>query len=274
MATYAIGDVQGCYDELNHLLEHIQFEPNQDRLWFTGDLVNRGPDSLSVLRFVKGLGTVAITVLGNHDLHLLALAYSANPQPRKGDTLAAVLCATDRDELIDWLCNCPLIHNDISCGYTLVHAGLPPQWDLPQAQQRADEITSVLRQGDRKGFLHHMYGNFPDRWSDDLQGWDRLRFITNGFTRMRYCDANGRLDLHDKGSPGTQAEDLMPWFMLPHRRNREQKILFGHWASLRMTQIEMAQYHCYALDSGCVWGDRLTAYRLEDGQFFSVSSTQ
>lgn len=257
MATYAIGDVQGCYDELIKLLDAISFDPGSDRLWFTGDLVNRGPKSLATLRFVKSLGDTAVTVLGNHDLHLLAASCDASPVNRK-DTFQDVLEAPDREELIDWLRRRPLFHHDQS--YCLLHAGLPPQWNFKTTQKMAAAVEKVLRSEEYRHLLHHMYGNKPDHWSPRLRGIGRLRFILNCFTRMRYCTADGRLDLEPSGPPGSQPEGLMPWFLAPDRKNADMRILFGHWSSLGYCQ----NANCYGLDTGCVWGGQLTALKLSD----------
>lgn len=258
MAVYAIGDVQGCYDDLMGLLDEIQFDSSQDQLWFTGDLVNRGPDSLRVLRFVRDLGDNAITVLGNHDLHMLALAEGHAPLHRS-DTLDEILSAPDRDELLDWVRHQPLLHHDEKMHFTLVHAGLPPQWDLALAQQCAAEVESVLRGDQYQEFLANMYGNEPDTWNEKLEGWDRLRFITNCFSRLRFCNAKGRLCLKSKGEPGTQPEGYMPWFEVPGRASRDMRIIFGHWSTLGL-------YHdnnVFSLDTGCLWGGLLTAMHLE-----------
>lgn len=258
MAIYAIGDVQGCFDELQTLLKQINFNLGRDHLWFTGDLVNRGPKSLQVLRFVKGLAGDAVTVLGNHDLHLLAVA-EGRDRYRHNDTFDDVLNAPDGDELLDWLRHRPLLHHDPELGYTLVHAGLPPQWDLAQAEACAAEVETVLR-GRRYGeYFGQMYGDRPDLWSDDLSGWERLRFITNCLVRMRYCDSVGRLALEEKGAPGTQPEGCLPWFEALDRQSAGLKILFGHWSTLG----ECAAPGIYPLDSGCVWGGNLTALRLD-----------
>jgi len=269
LATYAVGDLQGCLDPLKALLERIDYAPTEDRLWFAGDVVNRGPQSLEALRFVRDLGDGTITVLGNHDLNLLAVAAGARKQHRK-DTLAPILEAHDRDELLDWLRRRPVMHRDEELGFSLVHAGLPPQWDLEEAQARAKELELILR-GDECGkFFTQMYGDEPAKWKDSLEGWDRTRFITNCFTRMRYCDAGGRLSLDDKGPLGSQAAGLMPWFDVPGRKSAGQRILFGHWAALRLPLEKDPANRVYHLDTGCVWGERLTALRLEDRQFFSV----
>ncbi|MGZ8213314.1 MAG: symmetrical bis(5'-nucleosyl)-tetraphosphatase, partial [Methylosarcina sp.] len=209
MSIYAIGDIQGCFDELLRLLEAISFDSQSDQLWFTGDLVNRGPKSLETLRFVKSMGQSAITVLGNHDLHLLAASCTPRTSHKK-NSLDQVLEAPDRDELLDWLRHRPLFHyNDNFC---LIHAGLPPQWDFEQTQQMAKLAEQALRAPDYQLFVSQMYGNQPDVWSPDLKGIDKLRFIINCFTRMRYCDSQGRLDFDHNGPPGTQPKNLMPWF--------------------------------------------------------------
>lgn len=273
MATYAVGDVQGCYKELLALLERIEFDPNRDRLWFTGDLVNRGPQSLEVLRFVMQLGDRAVTVLGNHDLHLLAMAYDHTPQIHKHDTFNQVLAASDREQLLDWLRHRPCLYHDALSGFTLIHAGLPPQWDLVKARQCAMEVEDILREGDHHGFLSNMYGNTPDCWSDDIQGWERLRFITNCLTRMRYCDRNGRIALEETGPPGTQAAGLLPWYEIPGRASSNMRIIFGHWSTLKLSLESMHKHKVFPLDTGCVWGGQLTALRLSDLRFYSVVAT-
>lgn len=272
MSIYAIGDVQGCYDELNKLLEKVRFNPASDQLWFCGDLVNRGPQSLEVMRLVKGLGNNAITVLGNHDLHLLAAATDTR-HIRSKDTLDEVLEAPDRNELLDWLRNRPFLHHDPSKGFTLLHAGLPPQWDLSKSMALAEEIETMLRRDNYGEFFHHMYGDKPDKWSDKLEGWERLRFITNCLTRLRYCDDKGRLLLEYKGPPGTQSEVAIPWFMIDGRRTEQEKIIFGHWSTVTLGEIkDFRPYNVFPLDTGCLWGGSLTALRLEDETWFSVPS--
>jgi bis(5'-nucleosyl)-tetraphosphatase (symmetrical) len=259
MAIYAIGDVQGCFVELQRLLELIQFNPGKDTLWFTGDLINRGPASLETLRFIRELGDAAITVLGNHDIHLLAVAAGIG-HPKAGDTLDAILASEDRDELLNWLRQRPLMHTQH--GYSLIHAGLPPQWSIDDAEAAARSVETVLRGSKNRQFLAHLYGNQPDKWNKSLNGFDRYRFITNCFTRMRYCDREGRLDFSEACKPGNQAPGLIPWFELPARRSRGANILFGHWASLGYHEYD----GCIALDSGCLWGRDLTALRIEGGQ--------
>lgn len=258
MAVFAVGDLQGCLDELKQLLDRIRFDPAEDSLWFTGDLVNRGPRSLEALRYVKALGRHTVCVLGNHDLHLLAVA-AGTARSKSGDTLDEVLAAPDRDELLHWLRQLPLMHHDRALGYTLVHAGLPPQWDLTLAQAAAHELEATLRSADHPEFFRHMYGDEPRRWSPELKGMERLRFIVNCFTRMRYCSPEGDLDLKAKGAPGSQPAGFLPWFEIPGRLSRELHILFGHWS----TVDEIQGQNVHALDTGCVWGGRLTALRLD-----------
>jgi bis(5'-nucleosyl)-tetraphosphatase (symmetrical) len=264
MSIYAIGDIQGCYDDLLRLLDTISFNENTDQLWFAGDLVNRGPKSLETLRFVKSLGTAAVTVLGNHDLHLLA-ASCAQKLSNKKDTLLPVLEAPDRDELIDWLRHLPLFHyNDDFC---LLHAGLPPQWDFKQTQKMALIAEQALRGLNYQVFLKQMYGNKPNVWSSNLKGVEKLRFIINCFTRMRYCDVNGRLDFVHRGPLGSQPKHLMPWFEVPKRKNADMRIIFGHWSTLGYYEGP----NCYGIDTGCLWGGQLTALKLgEQVQRFGI----
>jgi len=259
MATFAIGDVQGCYDDLMRLLERIRFDEHEDQLWFAGDLVNRGPASLAVLRFVKGLGGIAISVLGNHDLHLLAVA-AGTSKSRKSDTLDEVLAAADRDELLHWLRHRPLLHHDPALGYTLVHAGLPPQWDLQQAQSCARELETALRGASYADFFRHMYGDEPGRWDPELSGIERLRFIVNCFTRLRFVGPQGELELETKGSPGSQPHGYLPWYQVPGRKSEALHVLFGHWSTVGKIQ---AAHNALGLDTGCVWGGSLTALRLD-----------
>jgi bis(5'-nucleosyl)-tetraphosphatase (symmetrical) len=265
MSVYAIGDVQGCFDPLRALLDKIQFEPAQDRLWFTGDLVNRGPQSLEVLRLVKNLAAVA--VLGNHDLHLLAVACK-RAQTTPQDTLDAILSAPDRDDLLDWLRHRPLLHHDPALNYAMVHAGLLPQWDLTKASALAQEVEKVVQGPDYPEIFSYMYGDQPDRWDERLRGWERLRVILNALTRLRYCDREGRMHLAEKGRPGTQPASLLPWFEIPARRSQDTPIVFGHWSALGAWQGRGV----VGLDSGCCWGGALTAARLEPGrvEFYHV----
>jgi len=267
MAVFAIGDVQGCFDDLLRLLERLNFEPEEDQLWFTGDLVNRGPKSLETLRFVRELGDGAISVLGNHDLHLLAVAEGFQ-QLKPKDTLQSLLDAPDTAELLEWLRFRPLMHFDEQLGYLLVHAGLPPQWNLKQGLACAREVEQVLRGAAYRHLLQEMYGNEPAIWQDALEGNARLRYIINACTRIRYCKPDGSLDFMHKGAPGSQPPDLAPWFRVAGRRNAEIDIVFGHWSTLGDSRTPRA----WAMDSGCLWGGKLTALRLdgEEGLWISV----
>ena len=259
MGVYAIGDVQGCYQEFRDLLEKLDFNPTGDRLWLVGDLVNRGPASLETLRFVKQLGDAAVCILGNHDLNLLAVDAGVRSNSRY-PTLQNILNADDREELLRWLRTRPLLHHDEHMNYTMVHAGLPPQWDLLHAQQYAHEVENVLRSDEYKVFLQEMYGDKPNCWHDSLQGWERLRFITSAFTRIRYCNEHGKINFTAKGPPGTQPQEYRPWFDIKQRKNSQLRIIFGHWSTLGYVQRD----NILALDSGCVWGGKLTAARLDE----------
>ncbi len=274
MATYAIGDLQGCYEELIDLLDKINFDAAKDQLCFVGDLVNRGPHSLKTLRFVHALGANAVTVLGNHDLHLLAIAAGQEKYMHTGDTLAEILDAPDKDALLSWLGRQALVYQHEELKFTLVHAGLPPQWEVGQAREYAREVEMALTADNHKEYFAHMYGRQPAQWSERLDGWGRLRFITNCLTRLRYCDATGRLDFKEKLAPGRQAAGLFPWFELEQRASRHDKIIFGHWASLREYKFDYKAFNVYPTDRGCVWGGSLAALRLEDERFFSVASRQ
>ena len=258
MAVYAIGDIQGCYEQLQRLLELIAFDPTKDRLWFAGDLVNRGPDSLKVLRFVKSLGDSAVCVLGNHDLHLLAMSEQVDKHKDPNNSLEQVLTAPDRDELLHWLRHRPVMHRSSKRNFSMVHAGLPPQWDIPTALQCAAELETVLRSDDFHEYCQQMYGNLPDLWGQELTGMERLRFITNCFTRMRYCRADGSLSLKESGAPGSKSSSLTPWFKMPTRASRDERILFGHWSTLGYGRYN----NSWSLDSGCIWGGALTALRI------------
>jgi bis(5'-nucleosyl)-tetraphosphatase (symmetrical) len=259
MAIYAVGDVQGCAAELETLLERLEFSPARDRLWFVGDLVNRGPRSLDVLRLVAGLGDAATVVLGNHDLHLLAVARGNAELRGPDETLRPILEAPDRDALLDWLQARPMLHHDAELGITVLHAGLPPQWDIPLARRCARELEAALR-SDRSGALFaQMYGNQPDLWRDDLEGAERLRFITNALTRLRACDAEGRMLLRFKGPLLQMPAGATPWFRTPGRLSSGERIVCGHWSALGY----LDEGGVLAIDTGCVWGGVLTAQRLD-----------
>jgi len=274
MSTYAIGDLQGCYAELEDLLNKINFDTTNDQLWFVGDLINRGPESLACLRFVKGLGENATTVLGNHDLHLLAVANGVR-EPHRKDTLDDILSANDADELLNWLRNLPLLIHSTELNFTMVHAGLPPQWSLKKAKELAHETEILLRSNQFDGFIQKMYGDKPDRWAEELEGYDRHRFIINCLTRIRYCHVNGQLDLAAKNAPGKEDKTLIPWYALADRQTKKNKILFGHWSTVHLgNENTVEKYNVYSLDTGCLWGREMTAMRLEDEKLFSVPSHQ
>ncbi|PRB80846.1 symmetrical bis(5'-nucleosyl)-tetraphosphatase [Pseudomonas sp. MYb185] len=262
MAVYAVGDIQGCLAPLQCLLREVDFNPSQDTLWAVGDLVNRGPASLDTLRYLDTLGNACISVLGNHDLHLLAAAYDPK-RLRKSDTLLPILQAPDRDRLLGNLRQRPLAHFDRTRGIIMTHAGVPPVWDTAETLQYAAEVEAVLRCDQQlPWFLDEMYGNEPARWSAELDGTRRLRVITNYLTRMRFCRADGTLDLKSKETPGNAPKGFAPWFTLP-RRDPEVDIIFGHWAALE-GQVDIAGIH--ALDTGCVWGNRLTLMNVDSGE--------
>jgi bis(5'-nucleosyl)-tetraphosphatase (symmetrical) len=263
MALYAIGDVQGCHAELCELLALIGFSPRDDRLWFVGDLVNRGPGSLSVLREVKALGDAAVTVLGNHDFHLLRIA-AGHGREHGGDTLKSILGAPDRDDLVAWLLHRPLavIEED----RVLVHAGLLPLWSPATARMLSREVEAVLG-GARAGeFLAKLYGDEPRTWRDDLEGYDRLRAIVNVFARLRYCAADGEMEFREKRGPAFAPAGMRAWFAHPERRSAQATIVCGHWSALGL----LLAPNVLMLDSGCVWGGPLTAIRLPDRRVFQV----
>jgi len=262
VSRYAVGDVQGCYTELRTLLERLKFSADRDQIWFVGDLVNRGPESLEVLRFVKALGGNAVTVLGNHDLHLLAVACGSRRE-RKSDTLNDILAARDRDALLEWLITRPLAH--YGHGDLMVHAGLVPQWTVETALSLAREVESALRQ-DSRTLFDNMYGDEPRRWSEQLAGMERLRFAINILTRLRVCSSDGEVDLKMKGKPPQADSTLRPWFELDSRQSADTRIIFGHWSALGLVMRK----NVVGLDSGCVWGGALTALDL-DAQRLPVS---
>ena len=259
MATYAIGDLQGCYDPFRHLLDDIQFDPGRDTLWLTGDLVNRGPKSLKTLRFVRSLGDSAVTVLGNHDLHLLALATYAIDFGTRFETLEKVLRAPDCGELIDWLRHRPLAHYSKKFDTLLVHAGTHPKWSVKKTLARAAEVEDVLQGEKYESVLTKMYGNTPRKWSGDLKGHRRLRFIINTFTRMRMLNASMGLNFSHTGSPWRSRKELRPWFQFAPPATGDTRVVFGHWSALGL--IVMPKL--VSLDTGCVWGRQLTAVRID-----------
>lgn len=258
MATYAIGDVQGCYDDLVRLLDKIQFDATNDQLWFCGDIINRGPKSLETIRFIKSLNDSAITILGNHDLHFLAVA-SLDNKPARHDTFSDILNANDKDELVNWLRFQKLFHHDPALDISMVHAGIPIQWTINDAIAFSTEIENALQSDKAYDFFTHMYGNYPHQWHDSLKSWDRYRFITNVFTRMRYCGIDGRPDYKFKGDIGTQPSHLTPWFMHEKRLTKDDDIIFGHWSTLS----NVKQKNIYAIDTGCLWSQNLTALRID-----------
>jgi len=258
MALYAIGDIQGCATAFDDLLRKISFRPSRDRLWLVGDLVNRGPDSLGVLRRVMGLGRSVTCVLGNHDLHLLATV-AGRRELSPADTFHEVLEAPDAADIIDWVRHRPLLHHDAAARRVLVHAGIPPVWNVQQARAAAREVEALLRGRQWRYALRSMYGNKPAAWSKKLDGEERRRFTINALTRMRYCDRRGRLDLTYSGPPGTQPKGLTPWFDVPNRRAAGTHVVFGHWAALGL----LRRADVTAIDTGCAWGNSLTAVRLD-----------
>ena len=264
MPTYAIGDVQGCFEALEQLLDRIDFDPRRDRLWFVGDLVNRGPDSLATLRFVQSLGDSAVTVLGNHDLHLLTVA-AGFAHLHRGDTVGDILDAPDREGLLAWLRGCKLMHVDQ--GWAMVHAGLLPQWSIARARELAAEVEQVLAGPGHVALLQHMYGNQPERWDDALAGHDRLRVIINAMTRLRLCTPDGRMEFRHKSAPRDLPPGYLPWYAIPDRVSAGSPIVFGHWSTLGLHAAD----DVVALDSGCLWGNALSALRLHDRRIFQVS---
>jgi bis(5'-nucleosyl)-tetraphosphatase (symmetrical) len=265
MSHYVIGDIQGCYSEFRRLLDTVAFDPARDRLWLVGDLVNRGPDSLSVLRAVKSLGPAATTVLGNHDLHLLIVA-TGHRKAHRRDTLSDVLSAPDRDELLAWLRALPLVVCDGE--RLMVHAGLAPSWTAADAMMLAHEVETVLRSADYDDFLRDLYGDQPARWDDGLTGIDRLRAIVNVCTRLRFCAEDGTMEFSEKRGADHAPAGFAPWFAHPSRRSAGTMIYCGHWSTLEL----MLAPNVAMLDSGCVWGGTLTAVRLDDGRLFQVPS--
>ncbi|MFZ4537334.1 symmetrical bis(5'-nucleosyl)-tetraphosphatase [Propionivibrio sp.] len=267
MATYAIGDIQGCFSSFTRLLERCEFDPVQDKLWLVGDLVNRGPRSLETLRFVRDLGSAAITVLGNHDLSLLMTAEGFGKRG-KGDTFDEILAAPDRDELLGWLRHRPLCH--LEGQYCMVHAGLLPQWTAAEASALAAEVEAALTEPGWREFMANMWGSEPAAWRNNLAGWPRLRVIVNALTRMRFCSAKGEMDFKAKGEVAKAPKGYMPWFEVPDRRSADTVLITGHWSALGLK----IQPNLLAIDSGCLWGGALTAIRLEDRAVIQVDCSK
>ncbi len=263
MATYAIGDLQGCFFSFQALLKQIQFNPERDRLWFVGDLINRGPGSLDVMRWMLQHQSSVVTVLGNHDLHTLVVA-EGFVSAHRSDTIQSLLDAPDAPELLGWLRQQPLLH--FEHGYLMVHAGLLPEWTVDQALTLAAEVQLALQASNYREFLQHMYGNDPKRWDDKLTGWDRLRVITNAMTRLRICSADGEMEFKFKGELQNIPDGYQPWFELSQRASVNTQIIFGHWSALGLQH----KNNVYSLDTGCLWGGHLSAMRLEDKQIFQV----
>ena len=267
MATWVIGDIQGCLEAFDALLEMLDPDPGTDRIWLAGDLVNRGPDSLGVLRRAMRMG--AECVLGNHDLHLLAVAQGAR-LCAASDTFGPVLAAPDRERLLDWLRRRPLLHHDEGIGWTMVHGGLPPDWDLATARRRAAEVEEVLAGEHAAAFLAHLYGNEASVEEAAECGWGHLRYTLNALTRIRYVTGDGRLDLSFAGAPERRPEGLVPWFSAPARQSRGERVVFGHWATLDLDPEIAERENVRHVDTGCVWGGRLTALDLQSGAVRSV----
>lgn len=263
MAIYAIGDLQGCYQSFRQLLDLVQFDPLNDQLWLVGDIVNRGSDSLALLRFLKQAGDSAKIVLGNHDLHLLMVAEGL-AKTTAGDTLQAILDAPDRDELLRWLRHQSLLHTEDN--FVMVHAGLLPAWTVKQARQLASEVEIALRQDNFHEVFAHLYGNKPNYWDDNLCGYERIRLIVNAMTRMRVCSSDGSIDFSYKGEEAHIPAGHMPWFDVPNRASDDATIICGHWSALGLKVRE----NLIALDTGCLWGGYLTAIRLGDRKIFQV----
>ena len=262
MSTYVIGDLQGCLDPLQRLLDQIRFDPDKDTLWFVGDIVNRGPQSLETLRFVRDLEKSSITVLGNHDLHLLAVAYTGKKSKGK-DTLDDIQKAPDRDELLDWLRKRPLVHHDAKLGALLVHAGIPPVWDIAQSLAHAQEVEQALRGDHMCELLSIMYSDQPELWHERLSQTERMIYSINAFTRMRYFKADGRMEFKNKGNPNQAPAHLTPWFDMP-RPPLGARVFFGHWSTLGKIRLPKHAVEALAMDSGCLWGGRLTTIRADD----------
>lgn len=265
MAVYAIGDIQGCLDPLRQLLDRLKFDPSHDQLWLTGDLVNRGPDSVGVLRLARELDGAAVTVLGNHDIHMLAVA-RGYARLKRTDSIKQVIEAPDADELLEWLRRQPLLYEASELNTIMTHAGIWPAWSLPQARRLAAEAEAALSGDQFDALMANLYGDEPNHWDESLTGWDRIRFIINAFTRMRFCAPNGDLLLDFKGAPADAPPGYIPWFRVPGRLRSDTRIVFGHWSTLGYVHED----EVVALDTGCLWGGALTAVRL-DGPLDPIS---
>ncbi len=267
LATYAIGDIQGCFGTFSRLLEKVAFNPEKDRLWLVGDLVNRGPRSLETLRFIRSLGPAAISVLGNHDLSLLLTAEGFR-QCSKDDTFSDVLHAPDRDELLDWLRHQRLCH--VADGFCLVHAGLLPQWTVAQARFLAAEVEAALQSAHWRDFLAHLWGSEPASWDEDLVGWPRLLIIVNAMTRLRFCTQEGVMEFRTKGEVSAAPAGHVPWFAVENRRSADSVLVTGHWSALALKVLP----GLLAIDTGCLWGRTLPAIRLQDREVFAEPCLQ
>lgn len=271
MTIWAIGDIQGCYDPLQRLLDKCRFDPAQDTLWLVGDLVNRGPQSLETLRFLHNLGKAAITVLGNHDLYLLMVAADAVPRRGKDDTLDAIFEAPDAPDVLDWLKAQPLAYAQVLDGqrYAMVHAGLLPDWTVDEAIALSDEVSSHLRGPHFADFLRNLWGDSPLGWQSGLSPMDRARVVVNAMTRMRFCTRQGMMDLKVKGKPENAPAGHLPWFEVPGRKSAAETLVVGHWSALGLKMTP----NLIALDSGCLWGGHLTAVSLPEREIMQVSCT-
>ncbi len=267
MATYAIGDLQGCFADFQRLIDLIRFDPAQDKLWLVGDIVNRGPDSLSLLRYIKQAGDTILMVLGNHDLHLLMVA-AGKAKKHRNDTIQPILDAPDQEELLHWLRHQKLFHSEGQ--YAMVHAGLLPSWSIAQAEQLAREVENALQQDNSQELLSSMYGNEPDYWQDEWTDYMRLRVIINAMTRMRVCTLEGKMNFTYKGNLQSIPSGYFPWFNVPQRASQNCTIMCGHWSALGLHITD----NLIALDTGCVWGGQLTAIRLEDREVFQLPCVQ
>ena len=265
MSTYAVGDIQGCFDPLCRLLDKLKFDPENDTLWVAGDMVNRGPDSLHTLRYLKGLGDNCVAVLGNHDLHLLAVSTGIR-KTKSSDTIDDILAAPDRDELLGWLRHRPFVHHDPERNISMVHAGIPPIWTVEKALKKSRKLEAALQGPQYEKTLKKLFkSDQPVVWGKDLGPWKKLRLTANYFTRMRFCNKNGLLNLDNKTSMPAPGE--APWFNFPGTSCYRETIIFGHWAAL---EGNSGRENIHALDTGCVWGRELTALNLDTFERTSV----